>query len=194
MDALWNDDFHHSAMVALTGRNEAYYTDYRGTPQEFISAVKCGYLYPGPTVQWQKKRRGTPAFGSAARRISSISFKTTIRSPIRCAACASHQFTSPGRLKAMTALLLLGPGTPMLFQGQEFAASTPFFISPITIRSWRNWSRRARRKFLAQFPSHRLRRDANRVWPIPIRRDLSALQTRFCRTRENAELTHCIEI
>ena len=40
LDALWNDDFHHSAMVALTGRSEAYYTDYRGTPQEFISAVK----------------------------------------------------------------------------------------------------------------------------------------------------------
>jgi maltooligosyltrehalose trehalohydrolase len=40
LDALWNDDFHHSAMVALTGRHEAYYTDYLGTPQEFISAFK----------------------------------------------------------------------------------------------------------------------------------------------------------
>ena len=47
LDALWNDDFHHSAMVALTGRNEAYYTDYRGTPQEFISRAKYGYLYQG---------------------------------------------------------------------------------------------------------------------------------------------------
>jgi maltooligosyltrehalose trehalohydrolase len=45
LDALWNDDFHHSAMVALTGRNEAYYTDYGGTPQEFISACQWGYLY-----------------------------------------------------------------------------------------------------------------------------------------------------
>ena len=47
MDALWNDDFHHTAVVAMTGRNEAYYTDYRGTPQEFVSAVKWGYLYQG---------------------------------------------------------------------------------------------------------------------------------------------------
>jgi maltooligosyltrehalose trehalohydrolase len=39
-NALWHDDFHHSARVALTGRHEAYYTDYRGTPQELISAVK----------------------------------------------------------------------------------------------------------------------------------------------------------
>src|SRR5439155_26334000 len=44
LDALWNDDLHHTAMVALNGRNEAYSTDYRGTPQEFISAVKSGYL------------------------------------------------------------------------------------------------------------------------------------------------------
>ena len=55
--ALWNDDFHHSAMVALTGHNEAYYTDYLGQPQEFISAVKYGYLYQGQWYKWQKKRR-----------------------------------------------------------------------------------------------------------------------------------------
>ncbi len=47
LDALWNDDFHHSATVALTGRDEAYFSDYAGTPQELISAVKCGYLYQG---------------------------------------------------------------------------------------------------------------------------------------------------
>ena len=61
LDALWNDDFHHTAVVALTGHNEAYYTDYLGTPQEFISAVKYGYLYQGQRYTWQKKRRGTPA-------------------------------------------------------------------------------------------------------------------------------------
>ena len=60
MDALWNDDFHHSAMVAMTSQNQAYYTDYYGTPQEFISALKYGYLYQGQYYKWQKKRRGTP--------------------------------------------------------------------------------------------------------------------------------------
>src|SRR5438270_293210 len=63
LDALWNDDFHHTARVALTGRNEAYYVDYSGTPQEFISAMKYGYLYQGQYYAWQKKRRGSPAFG-----------------------------------------------------------------------------------------------------------------------------------
>ena len=61
LDALWNDDFHHSMVVALTGRYEAYYTDYRGTPQECISAYKYGYLYQGQEYSWQRKRRGTGA-------------------------------------------------------------------------------------------------------------------------------------
>src|SRR4051812_4182906 len=47
LDALWNDDFHHTARVALTGRREAYYSDYKGSPQEFISAIKRGFLYQG---------------------------------------------------------------------------------------------------------------------------------------------------
>src|SRR5205814_1888145 len=47
LDALWNDDFHHSAIVALTGRSEAYYSDTRGDPQEFVSAAKYGYLFQG---------------------------------------------------------------------------------------------------------------------------------------------------
>ena len=60
IDALWNDDFHHSAQVALSGRTEAYYSDYRGTPQEFISAAKYGFLYQGQWYKWQKKCRGRP--------------------------------------------------------------------------------------------------------------------------------------
>src|SRR5213078_3325856 len=58
LDGLWNDDFHHSAYVALTGRNEAYYTDYHGAPQEFISAAKYGYLYQGQPYSWQESQRG----------------------------------------------------------------------------------------------------------------------------------------
>src|SRR6202789_3576090 len=60
LDGLWNDDFHHTAMVALSGRNEAYYTDYLGTPQELVSAIKYGYLYQGQRYKWQEKRRGSP--------------------------------------------------------------------------------------------------------------------------------------
>jgi maltooligosyltrehalose trehalohydrolase len=126
LDALWNDDFHHSAMVALTGRNEAYYTDYGGTPQEFISACKWGYLYQGQRYTWQQQRRGTPAFGlKPATFVTFFQNHDQIANSGRGLRC--HLLTSPGRYKALTAVLLLGPGTPMLFQGQEFAASSPFF-------------------------------------------------------------------
>ena len=50
------------------------------------------------------------------------------RSPIRPVACAATNWPVPVCYRAMTALLLLAPGTPMLFQGQEFAASTPFLL------------------------------------------------------------------
>src|SRR4029079_2395492 len=68
LDALWNDDFHHAAVVALTGRREAYYTDYRGTAQEFISAAKRGFLFQGQRYTWQKQRRGRPTRGLSPRR------------------------------------------------------------------------------------------------------------------------------
>src|SRR6185295_8226749 len=59
LDAIWNDDFHHAAHVALCGHSEAYYTDYRGSPQEFISALKWGFLYQGQYYTWQRKPRGS---------------------------------------------------------------------------------------------------------------------------------------
>jgi len=152
MDALWNDDFHHSALVALTGRNEAYYSDHLGTPQEFISAVKWGYLYQGQRYAWQKQRRGTPAFG-----IHPAGFITYIENHDQVANCGLgrrvHELTSPGRYRAITALMLLAPGTPMLFQGQEFAASSPFVFFADHEPDLAATVRKGRNEFLSQFPS-----------------------------------------
>ncbi len=152
LDALWNDDFHHSAIVALTGHNAAYYSDHLGTPQEFISAVKWGYLYQGQWYSWQKKRRGTPTFG-----IAPASFVNYIQNHDQIANSARglriHQLTSPGRWRAMTALMLLTPGTPMLFQGQEFAASSPFFYFADHKPDLARLVDQGRAEFLSQFPS-----------------------------------------
>lgn len=152
MDVLWNDDFHHTAMVALTGRAEAYYTDYRGSPQEFISAAKWGCLFQGQHYEWQKQRRGTPALD-----IPPACFVTFIQNhdqiPNSARGLRVHQLTSPGRYRAMTALLLLGPGTPMLFQGQEFAASSPFFYFADHKEGLAGSVTKGRAEFLAQFPS-----------------------------------------
>ena len=152
LDALWNDDFHHSARVALSARNEAYYSDYGGTPQEFISALKWGYLYQGQSSQWQQKHRGTPTFG-----LPPATFVTFLQNHDQVANSASgarcHLLTSPGRYRALTALMLLGPGTPMLFQGQEFAASSPFYYFADHNEELSSLVRRGRAKFLSQFPS-----------------------------------------
>ncbi|HEX6177397.1 MAG TPA: malto-oligosyltrehalose trehalohydrolase [Thermoanaerobaculia bacterium] len=125
LDALWNDDWHHSSVVALTGRREAYYTDYAGAPQEFVSMTRHGYLYQGQYYRWQKKRRGTPSIGIPARHfITYLENHDQLANSVRGERL--HATVSAGALRAMTAYLLLGPQTPMLFQGQEFAASSPF--------------------------------------------------------------------
>jgi maltooligosyltrehalose trehalohydrolase len=152
LDALWNDDFHHSAMVALTGRAEAYYSDTRGEPQEFISAAKYGYLFQGQQYRWQRKPRGTPSWG-----LQGDNFVTFLENHDQIANSAhgkrGHQLTSPGRWRAMTALLLLMPGIPMLFQGQEFCASTPFLYFADQDEELAGVVHKGRRDFLAQFPT-----------------------------------------
>jgi maltooligosyltrehalose trehalohydrolase len=152
IDGLWNDDLHHSAVVALTGHNEAYYTDYRGRPQEFLSAVKYGYLFQGQRYQWQARRRGTPAWGlRPAQFVAYIENHDQVANSGRGERLG--RLTSPGRLRAMTALLLLAPATPMLFQGQEFGSSKPFWFFADHSDALRPLVREGRIQFLAQFPN-----------------------------------------
>ena len=152
LDALWNDDFHHSARVAATGRNEAYFDGYRGTAQELVSAVKHGFLYQGEWYRWQHQSRGTPAFDLPAS-----SFITFITNHDQLANSAAgrrlHDETSRGKLRALTALLLLAPQTPLLFQGQEFEASSPFLYFADHAGGLAAAVREGRKKFLSQFPS-----------------------------------------
>ena len=147
LDALWNDDLSHSARVSLTGVRESYFSAYGGTPQEFISALRWGFLYQG-----QKKDRGSPALDLPA-----TAFINFIENHDQVANSGHGkrlwQLSSPGRYRALTAVVLLGPGTPFLFQGQEFASSRPFAyfadypppLGPAIVRG--------RADYLAQMPS-----------------------------------------
>jgi maltooligosyltrehalose trehalohydrolase len=152
LDALWNDDLHHTLVVAATGRREAYYSDHAGAPQEIISAAKWGYLLQGQRYRWQEKRRGT-----ASLDIEPARFVAFIENHDQVANSAHgrrlHQMTTPARYRALSALLLLWPGTPMLFQGQEFASSRPFLYfadhGPTLARKVAT----GRAEFLSQFPS-----------------------------------------
>jgi maltooligosyltrehalose trehalohydrolase len=151
-DALWNDDFHHSATVALTGRNEGYYSDYLGGPQELLSSVKRGYLFQGQYFAWQKKRRGTLSFT-----VPPETFVIFIQNHDQIANSGRgqriHELTSWGKYKAMTALMILSPGTLMLFQGQEFASSSPFLYFADQPGELADRVKRGRAQFLSQFPS-----------------------------------------
>jgi maltooligosyltrehalose trehalohydrolase len=138
--------------VALTGRREAYYLDYNGSPQEFISAAKYGYLYQGQWYAWQRQRRGTAALDLPPK-----AFVTYLENHDQVANTPFgrrlHQVTAPARLRALTALMLLGPATPMLFQGQEFAASAPFLYFADHKPELETPISKGRREFLSQFPS-----------------------------------------
>ncbi len=188
LDGMWNDDFHHSAVVALTGRSQAYYGDYRGAPQEFISAAKQGFLYQGQALSWQKALRGTPTFG-----ISPEVFVSFIENHDQIANTGPGERlrfqTSPGRYRAMTALLLLGPWTPLLFQGEEFGASSPFlFFADIGDSSVRDAIRRGRAEWLAPFLSV-TEEEARRRLPAPDYPDVFArCKLDFSEREKNREL------
>lgn len=125
IDQVWNDDFHHAARVALTGSHAGYFRDYRGRAQELVSAFRHGYLFQGQFDGWKKGLRG-----AAVKAEPPWAFVVFTQNHDQLANTLFgqrlHLLTSPNRYRAMTAALLLGPSTPLIFMGQEFNASTPF--------------------------------------------------------------------
>ncbi len=152
LSGIWNDDFHHSAIVALTGRREAYYTDYDGKARELLAAIKHGFLFQGQYYSWQKQNRGTSSLD-----VPPHSFVTFLENHDQVAnsphGVRVHQLTSPGRWRAMTVVLLLAPGTPLLFQGQEFNSTAPFLFFADHEGDLGTAVGKGRVEFLSQFPS-----------------------------------------
>jgi maltooligosyltrehalose trehalohydrolase len=112
--------------------------------------VRSGYLYQGQHSQWQKKPRGSPTTGLPPR-----AFVTYLENHDQVANSPTGERlwrqTLPGRWRAMTGLLLLGPWTPLLFQGQEWSATTPFLFFADHNAELRPLVRKGRGEFLAQF-------------------------------------------
>ena len=152
MDALWNDDFHHTARVAMTGRRDAYFTDYKGSAQELLSAIKWGYLYQGQRYKWQGKRRGTPGLD-----LPPTAFINYIQNHDQIANYAHGErltrHTSLQQLRAVTALMLLAPQTPMLFMGQEWAATSRFMYFADHAGELPGLIWEGRKREVSQFPS-----------------------------------------
>jgi len=153
LDALWNDDLHHSALVALTGRREAYYSDYRGRASELVAALKYGYLYQGQHYVWQKKRRGTPTYDLPTHAF--VAFLENHDQVANSPRGERLRYRShPAAHRALTSLLLLGPWTPMLFQGQEWASDRRFVFFADLAGPLAGLVQRGRAEFMTQFPSY----------------------------------------
>ena len=185
LDALWNDDFHHSAVVAATGRARPTTRDHRGTAMEFVAAAQARLPVPGAALRLAGQRRAAHRRSTCRRTASCTSSRTTTRSPTPLRGLRLHQQTSPARCRALTALLLLGPQLPMLFQGQEFGSSRAVpATSPITSAELvAGHPRRAAREFLAAVPEHRRGRHAGPARRTRRSRDVRA---RACSTGTSA--------
>jgi maltooligosyltrehalose trehalohydrolase len=151
-DALWNDDYHHSALVALSGCRDAYLGDYHGSAQEFVSLAKWGFLYQNQWAPWRKRLRGFPSLD-----VQPDNFVAFLQNHDQIANTMwgrrIHTLTSAARFRAMTAWMLLGPETPMLFQGQEFASSSPFVYFADHVPDLAKGVRSGRLEFRKLFPS-----------------------------------------
>jgi len=164
LDAVWNEDFHHSAYVRLTGRKEAYFSDYCGRSQEFLSSAKFNFLYQGQWYPWQQQCRGTPAIG-----VPAYHFINFLENHDQVANTGNaqrlHSLSQPKAYRAMTTLWLLSPQIPLFFQGQEFASSPHFHYFCDHEQELAGCVDKGRLEFLSQFVSMH---DPNVIDRIPL--------------------------
>ena len=124
MDAQWSDDFHHALHAVLTGERNGYYEDF-GSLEQLAKALQQGYVYDGIYSRHRDRNHGRPA-----RTLSGHHFlgyaQTHDQVGNRAQGERLSQLVSVGRQKIAAALVLTSPFVPMLFQGEEFGASTPF--------------------------------------------------------------------
>ena len=126
-DAMWADDFHHVVRVANTHETDGYLGDFLGSLDELVDTLRNGWHYRGQLAKSEGQPRGT----ECGHRPSE-SFVHCISNHDQTGNHAfgerlSHRIL-PTALRAAEALLCLTPYTPLLFMGQEWAASTPFLF------------------------------------------------------------------
>jgi len=124
LDAQWSDDFHHAMHAVLTGERHGYYEDF-GSLADLARAFEHAYVYDGRYSRHRKRRHGRPATGlDGSRFVVSLQNHDQVGNRARGERIA--QLVSPERARIGAALLLLSPFVPLLFQGEEWAATAPF--------------------------------------------------------------------
>ena len=124
-DAVWADDFHHAVHVTLTGERDGYYACYEPGAASIARAIERGWLYEGQPYPTHGKPRGKQAPSLPAEAfIYCLQNHDQIGN--RAFGDRLSAVVSPEAYRAATTLLLFLPMTPLLYQGEEWGASTPF--------------------------------------------------------------------
>ena len=125
--AQWNDDLHHAVHVLATGERDGYYADYAADAvSSFACALAEGFVYQGQSSAFRcGERRGEPSTRLPPQAFVSF-LQTHDQVGNRAFGERIHSLGDPVLVRAAMACLLLSPHVPMLFMGDEFAASTPF--------------------------------------------------------------------
>jgi len=124
LDATWNDDYHHALHAVLTGERDGYYEDF-GSLEQVARALREGYVFSGQWSPFRRRRHGRPLGGLPATRLVGC-LQNHDQIGNRAIGERSASLMPRGRLEIGAALVALAPFVPMLFQGEEWGASTPF--------------------------------------------------------------------
>ncbi|HEX2698722.1 MAG TPA: malto-oligosyltrehalose trehalohydrolase [Acidimicrobiales bacterium] len=124
IDAQWSDDFHHAVHAALTGQRDGYYADF-GRLAHVATALRRAFVYAGEYSAARDRRHGRFDPGLSGSRFLGYA-QNHDQVGNRAQGDRSSALMSPGRLRLAAALVLTSPFVPMLFQGEEWAATTPF--------------------------------------------------------------------
>jgi len=124
LDAQWSDDFHHSLVALLTGDRSGYYADF-GDFADLAKALTQAFVYDGQYSEYRERAHGRPAHGLPGWRFLGYS-QNHDQVGNRAKGERLEHLTDVARAKIAAALTLTAPFLPLLFQGEEWAASTPF--------------------------------------------------------------------
>lgn len=123
-DAQWNEDFHHAMHAALTGERDGYYADF-GSLGQLAKVMTEGLVYDGCYSAYRRRRHGRSAAGLSGHQFVGC-LQNHDQVGNRAVGERTSHLLSPEQLKIGAALVLTAPFIPMLFQGEEWAAGTPF--------------------------------------------------------------------
>ena len=124
LNAQWSDDFHHALHTALTAERAGYYADF-GSIADLAKALRQAWVYDGRYSNYRGRRHGRSPAGLSGHRFLGYA-QTQDQIGNRAKGDRSSHLMSTGRLKIAAALILTSSFVPMLFQGEEWGASTPF--------------------------------------------------------------------